>query len=96
MSTYDKFEKEFLDNWDKYDKFGAELDKWRGKVLDEQDVLEVNKILEEMQQLFVDKLWDPLNFAKNNYQFCCKALHQHQVLIDQLKANGATPIEAQS
>lgn len=95
MNTYEKFEKEFQDNWDQYVKLNEELDKWRGKVLEDADLVIVNKLLNDIQDAF-HKCWPTVNFVMQRYQFACKALHDYNVLLDQIKAHGAKPVEAHS
>ncbi len=95
MNTYEQFEKEFRYNWDEYIKLNEELDKWRGKVLDDPDLAQVNEILNKIQDSF-HKCWPTINYVMQQYQFSCKALHDYNILMDQIKSHGAKPVEAQS
>jgi hypothetical protein len=88
---YNQFETDFVDTFNIYKSMHEKLDTYRGKVLQDEDVEIVNKLLFDIQDIFFNKLYPTFNFVVQRYQFCCKSLEEYELFLEEIKKGGATP-----
>lgn len=73
-----------------YNLLFEELNPYRGKPLDEAEVVTVNNILHKIQDIFYNELYPLYHFIGLNYQSAVNSTTSFHEFIDELKKAGAT------
>ena len=74
--------------WEEYLLLHSELDKHRGKQIEDTNVGEVNRILKDIQEKF-SALYPAYNFIATRYQYATNAVNSYNDFIETLKKAGA-------
>lgn len=93
MTLRDKFvefEAEFIDRWQEYIALHEEINKYRGRELGD-DVEEVNKLIIQIQHLFVE-MFPGIKFVLERHTVFVKAVHDYNKFIDDIQKGGATKV----
>ena len=77
---------------DEYVQLHEELNKHRGKQLEDTDLPEVNRLLKEIQEKFAG-IYPALNFVGRRYEFSTNAVNSYNDFIEVLKKAGAHQID---
>ena|ERR1700750_70641 len=72
-----------------------EFDTFRGKQLTDEDVVAVNKVIENIQKSFVD-IYPICHFVAHRHQFVTNAVNSHDDFLDSIQKAGATRVEPES
>lgn len=78
----------------KYVQCHRDLDQHRGKPVDETNLEEVNRILKEMQEVFVE-LYPALQFIATRHEFAVNATNDFQSFFDGLRKASSEAQKAQ-
>lgn len=81
-------QEEFIRCWGEYNKLNDELDSYRGKVMTEENTLDINRIIRSLQEKFID-MAPIFMFVIENYSLCNKAVANYKKFIDDIKNAGA-------
>ena len=84
----ERLDKKLTEVWATYIDLHTELDKHRGKTLEDTDVQEVNRLLKEIQLTFA-QLYHPINFIITRTQFAANAINGYNEFIEQIKKHAA-------
>ena len=74
--------------WSEYVDLHAELDKHRGKPINDTNLDEVNRLLKEIQERFA-LLWPAYNFVATRHQYVSNAVTYYNEFIETIKKSGA-------
>lgn len=77
-----------LKSHDEYSELHAQLDSHRGKEIGETNLPEVNRLLKEIQEKFVD-MHPILNFIAIRHQYAGNVINHYSEFIDVIKKAGA-------
>jgi hypothetical protein len=81
-------DKEMTAKYEEYIKLHEELNKHRGKPLNETDLPEVNRLLKEIQNKFTE-FYPALYFISGRTQFANNVANSYNEFIDTIKKAGA-------
>ena len=84
----DKLDKQLTEDWGIYIDLHNELNKHRGKPIEDTDLPEVNRLLNEIQERFID-LNHAFHFVNYRHQMAINAIHGYTDFIDTIKKAGA-------
>lgn len=76
-----------------YTELHGELDRYRGKVLDETTTPEVNRLLQGIQDKFAE-LYPAYHLIAHRYQYAVNATNDYTNFTEQLEKAGARPNRA--
>lgn len=74
--------------WDEYVKFHDQLNKYRGKPIEDTNLENVNEILKSIQDTFA-LLYPAYNFIAQRQQYVSNAITSHNEFIESIKTAGA-------
>lgn len=74
--------------WDEYLAFHTELDSYRGKPINDDNVDKVNEVLKKIQEKFTE-LYPAYNFIAIRHQYVTNAVTSYNDFIETLKKSGA-------
>lgn len=80
---------------DEYVKAHEELNKHRGKPIDETNLAEVNRLLKLVQEQFA-QLYPALHFINSRYQYAVNSTNGYNEFIETLKKAGAQQNESET
>lgn len=78
--------------WNEYIELHAELDKHRGKKIDDTNLDEVNRLLKEIQEKFTC-LYPAYHFIATRHQYVSNAVTSYNEFIETIKKSGAVQDE---
>lgn len=90
IQTFDVFQKEWSETWNKYVALHKELDAYRGIEITETNIHQVNKIIGDLQDTF-GELYGSINFVLQRYALCVQANTEYKKFMDDIKSSGAVP-----
>lgn len=88
--TLKELEQHLNEAFDHYMKLHEELNPYRGRSLELDEIPVVNKILEDIQQKFSRDLYPIYHFIALHHQSAVNATNEFSNFIDSLKKSGAT------
>ena len=77
---------------DEYVALHADLDKHRGKPLEDTDLDEVNKLIRKIEDKY-EEIYQICWFIANRYEYSCNISKSHEMFISQLIQTGAQEVE---
>jgi hypothetical protein len=86
-------DKEMTQVYDEYVKLHEQFNTHRGKPLQETDLPEVNRLLNEIQSKFAE-LYPVLHFIATRHQFTNNAVNAYNEFIEIIKKSGAKEDES--
>lgn len=90
-----KIDKEITVLHEEYIKLHEKLDEHRGKAITDTNLPQVNKILKDIQDKFLEQ-YPALLFIAQRYQFSTNAINSYNEFIESIKKAGASADEEQS
>jgi hypothetical protein len=91
-AKYREFEKEFINEWDRYVQCHKNLDAYRGVMPTEANIPQINKIIGELQDSF-HELYTSFQFVNKYGLQCAQAVKEYNEFMAEIKATGAEPID---
>jgi molybdopterin converting factor small subunit len=92
QKSIDKVDKELTAMYEEYIELHAQLNKHRGKQLEETDMPEVNRLLEEIQDKFA-QMYPVYYFIVQRHQLAVNVVNSYNDFIDTLKKAGAQQMD---
>lgn len=78
------------ESFNKYAALHEELNAYKNRPLEQDEVPEVNRILQDIQLQFSNKLYPIYHFIGLYYQSSVNATNEHTNFIESIKKSGAT------
>jgi len=82
-------EQDFIMQWAEYIKLSNELDLFRGKPITENNTNDINRLVRQIQESFIE-MYPIFVFIAERQAFCNKAVADYHQFIDDIKKAGAT------
>lgn len=94
QSLIDKLDKLLVQKMDEYADLHQQLNKHSGRPLQDTDLAEVNRIINEIQVVFSRDIYPILHFIGHRTQFAGNAIEDYNSFIDRIKKAGAVEANA--
>jgi hypothetical protein len=90
MTSFDRFQEEFTQYWNRYLQLDKELMKYRGVPINNDNIEDINRLIIELQDCYA-YMYGALSFVNSWTINVATLIKEHSKFMDDIKAAGAMP-----